>query len=480
MKLTLFSRLVIGYLALYVLVIAVGVYGVIQLRRVNDVIRSVLEIDNRMLDYQRKLSEALLSQIRYERRYVIAKEPTLYEQFLLFKKDFEQYFNDAMLAADDHAKDLLGKIKNNYGRYQELFSQEVSYLNKHQAYPQERYRQEKEKMTDAVMGELEELKRYTEQSNYRKIRGLAEAATEAAQVFVFITIASLILGVTIALVITRSISRPVSILKTKTREIAQGNFKDDLNLTSPPEIAELARAFNFMCHKLKELDKMKSEFFSMMSHELRTPLTSIKEGSGLLLDGTAGPVTDKQSKVLTILSEESGRLIHLVNSLLDISKMEAGMMTYNFMRTSLPPLIQKAMTEIMPLVESQKVRLEAKVKDDLPDLRADPERLLQVLRNLIGNAVKYTPEGGRITVSAMRRDGKVEVSVADTGPGIPSQELTAIFDKFKQGSQKDTSPFKGTGLGLAIVKHIITSHGGRVWVESNPGQGSTFFFALPV
>lgn len=480
MKLTLFSRLVIGYLALYVLVIAVSVYGIVQLRRVNDVIRSVLDVDNRVLDYDKQLGDVLLSQIRYERRYVIAKDDTLYNQFLLFKNDFEQYLDDAMLAADSHAKELLAKIKKDYEQYEGLFGREVAYLKASQSYPQSQYRQEKEKLTDSIMAELQNLKTYSEQSNYKKIRALAEAATGAAQVFVIITIASLIFGVTVSFLITRSINRPVSILKMKTREIAQGNFRGDLQLTSPPEMAELANAFNFMCHKLNELDKMKSEFFSTMSHELRTPLTSIKEGSGLLLEGTAGPITDKQRKVLAIVAEESSRLIHLVNSLLDISKMEAGMMTYNFMPTSLPPLIQKAMMEIMPLVESQKIRLEAKINEHLPALSADPERILQALRNLIGNAVKYTPEGGRVTVSAIQRDGKVEVSVADTGPGIPSDDLTSIFEKFKQGSQKGSRPFKGTGLGLAIVKHIILSHGGRIWAESSPGQGSTFFFVLPV
>jgi two-component system sensor histidine kinase GlrK len=220
---------------------------------------------------------------------------------------------------------------------------------------------------------------------------------------------------------------------------------------------------------------MKSDFFSSMSHELRTPLTSIKEGTGLLLEGVGGAITDKQKKLLNILAEESGRLIGVVNSLLDLSKMEAGMMPYTFAPRSLATLIQTAMTEIGPLVEAKKINLEAEVEEDLPVLKLDSERILQVLRNLIANAVKFTPPGGVVRVVARPTDGSVEVSVSDSGPGIPAESLSTIFEKFQQV----LPAAKGTGLGLAIVKHIITSHGGRVWAESQMGKGSTFVFVLP-
>ncbi len=294
-----------------------------------------------------------------------------------------------------------------------------------------------------------------------------------------ITGGSLIFIVVISLVITRSITRPISALKQKTRRIARGNFEGELQLSSPPEMAELAGAFNLMCEKLRDLDKMKSDFFSSMSHELRTPLTSIKEGTGLLLEGVGGTLTDKQKRLLRILAEESERLIGMVNSLLDLSKMEAGMMDHAIEPASLAPLIHKAMTEIGPLVESKRIQLGAKISEDLPILNMDSERILQALRNLIGNAVKFTPEGGQVMVAARHEDGKVEVSVADTGPGIPAENLAAIFDKFRQGSPKGSYRIKGTGLGLAIVKHIITSHGGKVWVKSDLGKGSKFIFVLP-
>jgi two-component system sensor histidine kinase GlrK len=225
---------------------------------------------------------------------------------------------------------------------------------------------------------------------------------------------------------------------------------------------------------------MKADFFSSMSHELRTPLTSIKEGTGLLLDGVGGETTDKQRKLLAILAEESNRLIGVVNSLLDLSKMEAGMMTYDFEITTLEPLIQRAVSEITPLVEAKQITLQSTIEARLPRTKLDAERILQVLRNLIGNAVKFTPKGGQVSVVARPLNGKLEVSVKDSGPGIPAQSLKTIFEKFQQGTHNGAKKTRqGTGLGLAIASSIITSHGGEIWAESELGQGSRFVFILP-
>jgi two-component system sensor histidine kinase GlrK len=244
-------------------------------------------------------------------------------------------------------------------------------------------------------------------------------------------------------------------------------------------MSEVTSAFNVMCDKLSKVDKMKSDFFSTMSHELRTPLSSIKEGIGLLQEGVGGTISDKQKRLLTILTEETNRLIGLVNALLDIAKMEAGMMTYNFDNEHLASLIEKTVHEIAPLTEAKKIKIWLEISEELPLVKLDRERILQVLRNLIGNAVKFTPERGQIIVSAYRENRGIIFSVKDTGPGIPHENLQAIFEKFHQPPVKTSEWTKGTGLGLAIVKNIIVAHGGEVWAESEPGQGSTFFVLLP-
>jgi two-component system sensor histidine kinase GlrK len=294
-----------------------------------------------------------------------------------------------------------------------------------------------------------------------------------------ITVGCLAGIIAMSFLITRSITFPIGLLKNKTREIANGNFQGSLEIKSPPEIGDLALAINSMSAKLHEIDRLKADFFAYMSHELRTPLTSIKEGTGLLLEGVGGETTDKQRKLLTILAEESNRLINVVNSLLDLSKMEAGMMTYEFEVSNVDPLIKRAVAEITPLIEAKQIKLESRVDAPLPAINVDPERILQVLRNLLGNAVKFTPKGGQVSVSVKPLDGKLEVSVKDSGPGIPTESLISIFEKFSQGNHKGAHTRSGTGLGLAIAKSIISSHGGKIWAESELGQGSTFTFVLP-
>jgi two-component system sensor histidine kinase GlrK len=278
---------------------------------------------------------------------------------------------------------------------------------------------------------------------------------------------------------TRSITKPLTALMEKTKEISKGIFKGDLKIASPPEMAEVTSAFNSMCDKLSKVDKLKSDFFSTMSHELRTPLASIKEGIGLLHEGVGGTISDKQKRLLTILTEESNRLIGLVNGLLDIAKMEAGMMTYRFSNENLVPLIHKVVQEIAPLTEAKKIKVWLEANEGLPYIKLDVERMLQVLRNLIGNAIKFTPERGQIIVSAYHESRGIVLTVKDTGPGIHPENLHAIFEKFHQPPVKTSEWMKGTGLGLAIVKNIVVAHGGEVWAESELGQGSTFFVLLP-
>ncbi|HTM09442.1 MAG TPA: HAMP domain-containing sensor histidine kinase [Verrucomicrobiae bacterium] len=479
MRFTLFSRLVFGYLAIFVLMAAVGLYAVYQLRRIQEITRSVLERDRRVLDLADKLGDTILSEVRYEKKFFIMKDQALYDQFLLFDKDFERLLDDADAVSDVRGKALLQNIREGHQRYAKAAADEFATLKTRQPYSDKSYREEKEAAVDAIIGDLDKLRARGQQRSEGKLTGLAAAGADAHRIAVFIAAAALILVLVISLVITRSVTRPLTILKERTSLIARGEFEGKVELSSPPEIADLAHAFNLMCDRLKDLDEMKSDFYSTMSHELRTPLTSIKEGIGLLLEGVGGAVSDKQRRLLTILAEESQRLISLVNSLLDLSKMEAGMMTYHLEPASLVSVIDRAVTELGPLAEAKKIKIEAQIQQPLPLVKMDPDRILQALRNLIGNAVKFTPDGGHVMLSAAQKNGSVEVAVSDTGPGISTDDLPMIFDKYRQGNAKSSYMLRGTGLGLAIVKHIITSHGGQVWVESEAGQGSSFIFVLP-
>jgi two-component system sensor histidine kinase GlrK len=441
--------------------------------------RSILENEIRVGDYEKKLSDSLLSEIRYERKFVIIKEEALYREFLKFAEDFQHDLDSALAMADAEVTGILHEVKQGHDLYRELFEKERDHLKSRKSYPQPWYKAEKIKLTDQIFAALERLKAYRQVNTYGKIRELADLGAQTRQTAVIITSASLIFILLLSLVITRGITKPIGTLKQKTRDIAQGKFEANLRISSPPEIRDLATSFNLMCQKLNDLEKMKADFYASMSHELRTPLTCIKEGTGLLLEGVAGTTTEKQRKLLTIVAEESNRLISLVTSLLDLSKMEVGMMTYTMEKSAVAPLINKAVVEITPLIEAKEIKMETEVGAELPPVKIDRERILQVLRNLLGNAVKFTPKAGTVKVTVKNVNGGVEVSVWDTGPGIAAENLDKIFDKFQQGNYNGGSSTNGTGLGLAIAKQIITSHGGQIWAENQPERGSTFFFVLP-
>ena len=482
MKLSIFSRLVIGYLAIFILAMAVSMYTIIQLYQLESVTRSILAVDNRLIDYEQKLSDILLSLMQDEKKFIIIKDEGLYNQFLQARDDFDKHLEGAISISDDaEIREMLTEIKRNYNHYQSLFQTEAQFLRSGEQYPFDTYKEEKDQAINGITEFLKKIRSYNQQSTYNKVKKLDEIEATAGSAAVTIGIVALAIGIIISVFITVNITKPLSVIKKKTREIARGNFGNDLTLSSPPEIKELAQAFNLMCAKLKELDKMKSEFFSLMSHELRTPLTTIKEGTNLFMESLKGKeVTEKQKRLMTIINEECNRLINLVNSLLDLSKMEAGMMVYNFTHADIILLIDKIAREMEPLTETKNIYIETVISDSLPLVRADINKMLEVLRNLIGNAVKFTPNGGKVQISAQETEKGVSVSVSDTGTGIPQEKIETIFDKFKRATFGDSGKIMGSGLGLYIVQQIITAHGGKIWVESVTGKGSTFTFVLPV
>ena len=226
----------------------------------------------------------------------------------------------------------------------------------------------------------------------------------------------------------------------------------------------------------KQVERLKDELVSTVSHELRTPLTSLRGFTELML--TRDLARDQQRKFLEIIQGESIRLTNLLNDFLDIQRLESGRQAYNFSPTPLEALIREVAAIHIP--DTGPHAFVAEFPDQLPRVRADADRLRQVLSNLISNAIKYSPNGGRITVGAHSHEEKVIVWVADQGMGIPAEAVSHLFTKFFRVDNGDTRKIGGTGLGLALVKNIVGAHGGEVWVESTEGVGSTFFFTLPV
>lgn len=226
----------------------------------------------------------------------------------------------------------------------------------------------------------------------------------------------------------------------------------------------------------KEMERLKDELVSTVSHELRTPLTSLRGFTELMLKRTFAPA--KQREFLTIIHKESLRLTELINDFLDLQRIESGRQKYNFEDIALTPLLHEILSIFHQTLGGHTLHLN--VPAALPPVHVDPARLRQVLMNLLSNALKFSPHGGQITVGAHLEDDMVKVWVTDQGVGIPPEALSNLFRRFFRVDNQDTRSIGGTGLGLALVKEIVKAHGGRIWVESVVGVGSTFFFTLPI
>jgi len=234
--------------------------------------------------------------------------------------------------------------------------------------------------------------------------------------------------------------------------------------------------------KLKELDKLKSDFLSVVSHELRTPLTSIKAFVEIIL---MKPTMSHERRVtlLKTINSESNRLDRLITDLLDLAKIEAGKMSWRQEAVSIDDVVRDSVDALHVLARKKNIHLTATIPSDLPVIIGDRDRIVQVMNNLLSNSIKFTSSGGTIQIQARHeedRGQRIVVEITDTGLGIPAKDLELIFDKFQRSGDQLTREIEGTGLGLSIARQIIEHHGGKIWAESTQGKGSTFFFTLPI
>ncbi len=312
----------------------------------------------------------------------------------------------------------------------------------------------------------------------RVLAAQAEAARLESRTWTAVLIA-LTAAVCLALlgtaVVAQRMTRSLALLSSATAEVAAGAFREPIVVESRDEIGALARSFNSMASRLREMDDMKRDFFETVSHELRSPLTSIRGAADLLRDGVPGPLTEKQERLMDIIGQSSERLLRLVNQILETSRLRAGLVELDRKPLNLAWLVDRVVEEIHPQAEEAGITLERERLGADFTYRGDEERLHQLVVNLGANAIRFTPRGGRVVVRLIDTGPELELQVEDTGVGIPADALPHIFEAYRQAH----SERGGTGLGLAIVRGIVDAHGGRVTAESREGKGSRFTVLLP-
>jgi len=284
-------------------------------------------------------------------------------------------------------------------------------------------------------------------------------------------------GLIVPVLIYLSVTRDLKRIKGGIRHIADGDFSFRIDLGSKDELGMLADSFNNMALRLKELDDMKSEFISVVSHELKTPLTSMKEAASLLLEGLAGAMSDRQKRLVEIMDQGIRRLLHTVSELLDMSRIESGMVRLNRELHDMNTVMSSFISEISPIADAGSVEIKVDYAVESCEVMVDRNKILQVLTNLTHNAIKYSPEGSRVEIRIRNSDGCITTEIEDHGKGIPEEDLPRIFEKFYQS--RYTRGHGGIGLGLAISRGIVNAHGGSMYAQSNVGKGSVFSFSLP-
>lgn len=238
--------------------------------------------------------------------------------------------------------------------------------------------------------------------------------------------------------------------------------------------------------KQKELDQLKSKFFSSVSHELRSPLVAIRNSIALMLDKRTGKLNAEQEKIAKVADRNLKRLRLLVDDILDFSKLEAKKITLKPVKASIAAVIDETCDTFDNWAKSREIKIVRKIQKDIPEVKFDPDRIVQVLSNILSNSIKFTPKGGSITVEAAlslssEQNKEIVVSLKDTGPGIAKEDIPKLFNQYQQaGDRSSKTDIKGTGLGLYISKELVELHKGRIWIESDEGRGAKFIFTIPM
>ena len=383
---------------------------------------------------------------------------------------------------------LVGQVRNDYQGLLKVVTQVVDLINQGRtADGRELQLAQAGPLADRLERLMNELVNRAEADIVERIEASHAAYLTSRWTVIGFAVGSIALAVILAYAISSSLIGPLRQIDAALSRIAAGDFSRKVEVSNRDELGTLAANLNHMNDELGRLyrqlesaNRHKSEFLANISHELRTPLNAIIGFSEVLNERMFGELNAKQAEYVQDIYT-SGRHLHaLINDILDLAKIEAGRMDLELSSFSLASAVNGAVTLVHERATRGGIRLDAALADNLGEVTADERKLKQILLNLLSNALKFTPAGGRVAVTAGRRDGIAEISVSDTGIGVAPEHQEIIFEEFRQVRSDATRSREGTGLGLALTRKYVEMHGGKIWVRSEPGKGATFTFNFPV
>ena len=431
----------------------------------------------RIATASKKMIDTLWWMAENEKKYDLLKKEEYKEYFASGQKEYEtNLFEILWLGADGGNENPWDSLYREYQEQIESGKQQAD--EEHSDVPWL-----KEEVINEWVERIQKARAANEQQIERMVKSLNAQGRTAMEWGAVGVSASLLIGLFGVIGFSFGMIRPLRELRRGIKSMSRSGLTAPIRIYSNDEFGELAGTFNDMAARLTEEERMRSDFISMLSHEIRTPLTSIRESVNLIAEEVMGDINERQRRFLLIASNELERITTLLNHLMQISRLEAGAVEIHPREIDPGEFVQGAISRLIPAAEAKDISIHSEIEPGISEFYCDPDNLQQVLLNLIGNAIKFSPHGSAILVS-VRRDDSAKVphlvfSVTDRGPGIPEAEQTLVFHKYCRASGV-RDEVDGVGLGLSISKYIVEAHGGEIGIRSKLGDGGTFSFTLPL
>lgn len=475
MKLTIYKKMMFGFLTIIAIMIAVNAYMVVTLKSVADAAHTTLSSDVLSINLAKGINTRLFEEEQSASKYLAVHDVQYFGVFASASAQLSKEL-DSLISIQKHAEryELLQMFRARHNAFVTSFLSSQNTLSNTRT---KELGETNQTLFEALRQEVDRFIRLSQASIDQSMANVEFTTQQSGRLALLLTLATFVVALGVAFFITRTITKPIRAVIRGTQQIARGSF-EHINVASHDETALLADAVNNMSSQLREINEYKASMMRQISHELRTPLQTILSAQYILSGQKLGQLNTEQLRLLGSMKGNIDKLIKFTNAFLDIAKIEAGKMEYDLELTDLLSVVASAVEDAQVLAERKGITISISASP-IPYVMADVDKLSQVFSNLIGNAIKYTDNDGKVTVTIARHGSGVRVSIADTGIGIAPEDLPKIFVKFYQASNATKARTKGTGLGLALVKAFVEGHGGNVSVTSTLGKGSTFIVDLP-
>jgi signal transduction histidine kinase len=479
-------KLLVAFLATVALMLAAGLVGLRAVTEVNRRAEDMVQLQRKIAAY-RQLNHDTISQLYSVASALLKPEERTLDATLRQLNQFGYDLDRLQFVAQDEVE-LFARVRHDYEEFIGVVTHAVELIRQGQpAAGRELQLTRATPLADRLERLTNELVNKAEAEMVASVEASHAGYIASRRLVVAFAVVSIVLALALGYGISLSLVRPVRQMEARMQEIAAGDFARRVEVPNRDELGALAADLNRMSERLgslyRELEatsRHKSEFLANMSHELRTPLNAIIGFSEVLHERMFGELNEKQAEYVQDIHASGRHLLSLINDILDLSKIEAGKLELEPSEFDLPNTIEGTLTLVRERAARHGLQIGLSLDQQLGIVVADERKVRQILLNLLSNAVKFTPDGGRIEVRAGVADGAAQISVSDTGIGIAPEDHGAIFEEFRQVGTDQMRKREGTGLGLTLARKFVELHGGRIWVESTLGRGSTFTFTLPI